>query len=266
MPGRLALTTLSAALVACLAADLFVVVAAGRTTELRNRDLRRELRDDPELPDLPGLRDPGAGPRPQPGVYRYATTGWSEVNRLGQRREYPATTHRVVRLGRGCRWQEEVVVLDEHRETYDVCATPGGPRDVAFGTDLVYFTVHSTSAALCDGAAPRTGLQTGETVMFRCLDRPGKTAVEGTVEGLGPAELAVSGRPTTCERIRIITVMTGRTTGSATRTLCVHPLTGLVIREERVVALRAPSRWLGTVDYREEAVFALLDGVPRAAG
>jgi hypothetical protein len=197
--------------------------------------------------------------RPLPGVYVYATTGFSRIDRLGVRRRYPHLTTRIIRLGPGCQWQEQVVVFAEHTETYSSCSRNGDQADAGFGTRLVYFFVPSVSHLVCDDGGSRTAhsLKLHASLHYDCLDDAHHSDATVTETYLGPGSVTVEGQKLPCRRVEFVTVLRGSSHGGAKRTVCVDDATGIVLREVRSVALRTSSGFIGTLDYTEEASFTL---------
>ncbi len=253
-------STLAAAL------GLFVVHGARTAHPVSVAAATRRYAEDPAYAGRGDFDGRPVGERPAPGVYRYATTGSSRIDRLGVVREYPAITVRVVRHGPGCEWSETVPILREHTETYTACSTGGDQLDTGFGTRLVYFSVPSSSDAACSSYGTRTGgaREPDAVVRFSCTDRDHGMHAEGTTTFIGPDSVVVGGVATSCRRIRIVTVMQGATEGAAVREICADPVTGLVLSETRSVGLSVVSAFVGRVRYAESAEFRLLSTQPVA--
>ncbi len=245
----------------------FVVYGARVTHPVSVTDALRRYAD---RPSYAGRADAEtstiAGTRPTAGVYRYTTAGSSRVDLLGIDRRYPATTWRVVRHGPGCQWEEEVPIFGEHVETYSACAADGDQRDTGYGTRLTYFLVPGVGDATCSPGGTRTGhtLRKGESSRFRCLDPARQVRTDGTATFLGEERVMVDGRATPCRRVRVLTVMTGSTSGAALRVLCTDASTGLVLHETRTVGLTVENSFVGVVRYLESAEFTLQSTMPRS--
>ena len=68
-------------------------------------------------------------------------------------------------------------------------------------------------------------------------------------------------RPVRCTRhLRLITALSGQSSGGAVRDLWLDP-DGLAVKEERQVSLRVRSPFVGVLTYQEQASF-LLSGRP----
>ena len=223
---------------------------------------------------LPGPAAPGPGPRPPAGLYRYRTTGRETVDRFGVEHAYPAETVRVVTDLGGCRWRETVPLFDQHTETYDFCADSGlrDARDVAYATSLTYFLVPGVQRFSCavPGRRLMTGAAPGTVVRWRCAEgasvSDNTTTYLGTATHLGTASLGggtlrdgpgLAG----ARHLRVVTALTGQSTGAAVRDLWLDR-DGLVLREERLVRLVVRSGFVGRVVYDERATFTLVAREP----
>lgn len=243
---------------------VFVVHGARTAHPVSLADARRIYAAEPAYAGRGGEDRRPVGERPAPGVYRYATTGFSRIDRLGVIRRYPATTLRVIRHGPHCEWSETVPILREHTETYTTCASDGDQLDTGFSTRLVYFSIASWSDSECSSYGTRTGggRAPGAVVRFSCTDHKHGVHAEGTTTYVGAGSVVVDRVPTACRRIRVVTVMTGATEGAAVRELCTEPVTGLVLTEVRSVGLTVISAFIGRVRYAETARFDLLSVQP----
>ena len=200
------------------------------------------------------------GPRPPAGVYRYRTSGHERIDRFGVDRAYPAETVRVVSWRGGCRWRETVPIFAQHVETYDFCATGGDAEDFAYSTRLTYFLVPGSQRFACAPVGRRLlgGRPTGSARTWRCVE--GSSASANTTLYLGPETVQTGTGPVATRHLRLITALSGRSSGGAVRDLWLDR-DGLVVREERQVELRVRSGFVGLLTYRERASF-LLSGRP----
>jgi hypothetical protein len=222
-----------AGLALVLATDAFLVYGARVVHPVSSTEAVARYRSDP---------GPADGQGPPRGVYLYDTTGYSRVSSLGVRRTYPAVTARIVR-GHACGWREEVPVFDEHVETYDHC----GAAQTGFGTRLTYFLVPAVTSFAC--VAGGCGDDANDVTA---------TVRESAVTA-GSADVGGTARP--CLRRTVTTVLRGSNTGAAVRRLCVAP-SGLVLHEERSVSIAVRSRFVGLVQYTEQATFRLRSTQP----
>ena len=212
---------------------------------------------------LPAPARPGPGPRPLAGVYRYRTDGRETVDRFAVDRVYPRETVRVVSHLGGCRWRETVPLFDQHTETYDFCSEPGrgDAREVAYATSLTYFMVPGVQRFACDPPGRRllTGARPGATLRWHCTQR-GSASDNATVY-VGTETVQVGSSPVRARRVRVVTGLTGQSTGGAVRDLWLDPQ-GLVLREERLVHLVVRFGFTGLVAYDERATFELVSREP----
>jgi hypothetical protein len=188
-----------------------------------------------------------SGPRPPAGVYRYRTSGHERIDRFGVDRAYPAETVRVVSWRGGCRWRETVPIFAQHVETYDFCATGRDAEDFASSTRLTYFLVPGSQRFACAPVGRRllSGRPPGAARSWRCV---------------GPETVQTGTGPVATRHLRLITALSGQSSGGAVRDLWLDR-DGLVVREERQVELRVRSGFVGLLTYRERASF-LLSGRP----
>ena len=191
---------------------------------------------------------------PEPGVYRYRTTGGERISFLNYRRDYSPTTMRIVtRHGCGVREQQWFVV--QHVEYYDRC--PGGEL-AAYGTDIAYWWTHGTQDFRCaaGGSFDMTGYRDGDRVRWTCRDEDTRAAQ--TTERVGMEEVVVDGQPIQAGHTRWTTVFTGATKGTAVVDDWFQPETGLVLKERRAIGLRVGSPFVGSVGYVDTSEFTLL--------
>ena len=204
-------------------------------------------------PEATAAGPAGAG-LPAPGVYRYRTTGGEHISFLDYRRDYSATTMRIV-TRHGCGVREEQWFLVQHIEYYDRC--PGGAL-AAYGTDIAYWWTHGTQDFRCGagGSFDMTGYRDGDQVTWTCHDEDTRAAQ--TTERVGLEEVVVDGQPIQARHTRWTTVFTGATKGTAVVVDWFQPETGLVLKERRAIGLRVGSPFVGSVGYIDTSEFTLL--------
>jgi hypothetical protein len=214
---------------------------------------------------LPVPARTGPGPRPPAGVYRYLTEGHERVDRFAIDRVYPRETVRVVTHLGGCRWRETVPLFDQHTETYDFCSQPdrGDASEVASATSLSYFLVPGVQRFACDPPGRRllTGARPGTALRWRCTE--GGSASDNVTVYLGEETVRVGPDPARARHLRLVTGLSGQSTGGAVRDLWLDPQ-GLVLREQRLVHLVVRSGFTGMVAYDERATFELVSRAPVA--
>jgi hypothetical protein len=204
--------------------------------------------------------DEPPGPRPPAGVYRYRTSGYERIDRFGVDRAYPAETVRVVTWRGGCRWRETVPIFTQHVETYDFCATGADADDFAYSTSLTYFLVPGVQRFACAPAGRRllAGRRPGATLSWRCVE--GTSASANTTIYVGPETVPTGAGPVATRHIRLVTALSGQSSGGAVRDLWLDR-DGLVVKEDRQVGLKVRSVFVGLLTYEERASF-LLTGRP----
>jgi len=200
------------------------------------------------------------GPRPPAGVYRYRTSGHERVDRFGIDRAYPAETARVISWRGGCRWRETVPIFTQHTETYDFCAAGTDAADLAYSTSLTYFLVPGVQRFACAPVGRRllSGQRPGAARRWRCVQGASRSA--NTTIYVGPETVQTAAGPVATRHLRLITALSGQSSGGAVRELWLDP-DGLVVKEERQVSLRVRSTFVGVLTYEERASF-LLSGRP----
>ena len=200
------------------------------------------------------------GPRPPAGVYRYRTSGHERVDRFGIDRAYPAETARVISWRGGCRWRETVPIFTQHTETYDFCAAGTDAADFAYSTSLTYFLVPGVQRFACAPVGRRllSGQRPGAARRWRCVQGASRSA--NTTVYVGPETVQTAAGPVATRHLRLITALSGQSSGGAVRELWLDP-DGLVVKEERQVSLRVRATFVGVLTYEERASF-LLSGRP----
>lgn len=203
----------------------------------------------------PAAREPVAG-LPEPGVYRYRTTGGERVSFLDYDRDYPAVTHRVV-TRRGCGVRELQLFLVQHVEYYDRC----GGTLAGYGTDIAFWWTHGTQDFTCTGGSfDGAGMGKGEAVTWECHDED--TRAVQTTDFIGEADVAVAGDLRRARHVRWTTVFEGATTGAATVEDWFDIETGLVLKETRNIGLRVGSPFIGDLGYIDVSQYELLSMTP----
>jgi hypothetical protein len=253
--GRLLRAALALALVVA-AADGFLLWARTLATPVGAEQAAAGYLAGPAAGEPPG-------PRPPAGVYHYRTSGYERVDRFGVERAYPPETVRVISWRGGCRWRETVPIFTQHVETYDFCAAGADAEDFASSTSLTYFLVPGVQRFACAPTGRRllAGRPPGASRSWRCVE--GASASANTTRYLGPATVQTGAGPVATRHLRLVSALSGRSSGAAVRDLWLDP-DGLVVKEQRQVELRVHSPFVGLVTYQERAGF-LLTGRSRPA-
>lgn len=193
---------------------------------------------------------------PEPGVYRYATTGGEWVSFLEYRREYSAVTPRIV-TRHGCGVREDHWFLVQHLEYYDRC----GPELVSYGTDIAYWWTHGTQDFVCGpGSFDAADMALEERREWLCADDD--TEAAQVTEYLGDTTLVIEGQEVPARHTRWTTTFSGFTTGVAVVEDWFHPDTGLVLRETRTIGLQVGTVFVGRLDYTDVSEYTLLSLTP----
>ncbi len=193
---------------------------------------------------------------PATGVYQYATTGGEWVELFDTRRDYSATTLRIV-TRHGCGVREEQFFVTQHLEYYDRC----GPTLVTYGTDVAYWWTHGTQDFTCEGGTfDMAGMAPGARVEWDCGDED--TQAHQITEYLGDATVEVEGVARPARHVRWTTLFSGATIGGAIVDDWFDPSTGLLLREVRDIALQVGSQFVGRLDYTDKSAYTLLSVTP----
>lgn len=209
----------------------------------------------------PGRRsEPAEGLRPpEPGVYRYATTGGEQLSVRGSARDYPETTTITVRHDQ-CGFTERWDVFDERWEQRDWCLQDDRRPLVAMTSYREFFGHGQRNELTCHGDAPPmrvVGPGTRWTVV--CEDED--TTATSRVEVMGRSSIEVDGEQLDTAHVRMETRIEGETSGRMTGERWIVPATGLLVREqwETEVETSGP---VGPVDYTEEYTLRLESTTP----
>lgn len=207
----------------------------------------------------PALRDRA----PEPGVYRYTTTGFEVSHVLGTRRHAypPLTTMTVSAASGGCvslRWD----VLATRWDELLACRRGAGWRLISQSEEHEFAGHVDRRTYRCTAAStyrPAT-LRPGATWSTRCTI-PGTTTAD-TVLVLGTRTLTLDGRRTRTLLLRTTTAVTGDTVGAGTTFTWILPSTGLIVRRTFANA-SATNTVVGSVRYEERAALALSATTPQ---
>ncbi|HAX82840.1 MAG TPA: hypothetical protein DCY40_09780 [Actinobacteria bacterium] len=177
------------------------------------------------------------------GVYVYATTGFEAVDALaGARHEYPAETYLTISLGecgRVVRWN----ALDERWDEWEHCG-PGG----AITRSRNYhdwFGVPNLDEQVCAEPLP---LVPTAPVTVVCTTGDITETFESTP--MGEETLTIGGVAVATRWVRVVSELTGVTSGDFQADLWVLPGTVLVVKMV-VVRHNTTETQIGTVGYEE---------------
>jgi hypothetical protein len=216
----------------------------------------------PTAADKPVTATPRFRP-PAAGVYSYATTGGDRINLAGASHQYPAETHAIVRHTGGCGWAVEHRVLEEHIDFHDRCSSDDAVSVLADGREVEFFGQRDGLTYHCDPPARTLWDTADETVSTgTCSTEEGDSDADYVGTFVGLESLDVGGVRVETVHVHLEFEMTGSARGTSTVDFWLHPDTGLIVREERVVDTYARAVW-GDVRYQEEATFHLLSLTPQ---
>ncbi|MEW6153952.1 MAG: hypothetical protein AB1673_08200 [Actinomycetota bacterium] len=194
---------------------------------------------------------------PEPGVYRYRTTGGEHISFLDYRRDYSATTMRIV-TRHSCGVREDHWFLVQHLEYYVRC----GDELPSYGTDIAYWWTHGTQDFVCQpgGSFDMAGYRPGDRVEWTCADED--TRADQVTEYLGDVDMVVDGETVRARHTRWVTTFSGATVGVATVEDWFHPGNGLLLRETRTIGLDVGSGFVGRMAYIDQSEITLLSLEP----
>ncbi|MBI5158111.1 MAG: hypothetical protein HZA58_08910 [Acidimicrobiia bacterium] len=213
------------------------------------------LRDTATPVDPTDLTVVEAGSAPgDPGVYRYATTGFEEVDALaGARHDYPTETYLTIGAG-PCGTMARWDALVERWVEWDHC----GPAFAVTGTrgyhewfgvpDLEHESCPEPLPLVPDAAVSVAGVT-------------GDTTETYTITPLGAEDLVEAGATVTTDHVRVSSVLSGATSGAANVEVWVLPGTVLVVRTTVDRHTTSPSR-IGDVHYDEIYTLMLVSLTP----
>jgi hypothetical protein len=184
-----------------------------------------------------------------PGVYVYETIGHETVDALaGGRHEYPAETYLTVAVGE-CgpvvRWS----ALNERWDEWEHCG-PGGAitRSRSYHD---WFGVPNLDEQACAQPMP---LVPAAAVTVACTTADITETYE--VTPMGQETITIGGVAVTTDRVRVVSELTGATTGDSTVDMWVLPDTVLVVKLV-VVRHNTTATSIGAVNYEEAYTLVL---------
>jgi len=196
----------------------------------------------------------GSGPG-DPGIYRYDTAGFEQVDALvGARHDYPVVTAVVIEDG-ACgpvmRWEP----LAQRSDEWSFCGPDGSvSRIVEFHE---WFGMGDTADGVCEGLRLESA---GDGEWQAACTREG-TDIAIVVEMLGMESRSVGADEVTTVHIRMTETTSGQTEGTRVTDLWMVPGTPLYVRKQ--VADRSTSASpIGEVTYVEEYTLELKSLIP----
>jgi hypothetical protein len=192
--------------------------------------------------------------RPEPGVYRYATTGWEELSTPGSRRQFPAETTQTV-VATECGYRTLWEPLEERSDELGFCVD-GGTHTLVTVAAYREFYGHASDERFSCAPTARDGATRWSA---RCEGTDTVLHVDTEVRDGG--SVMVGGRRVRAQQLLTRSRLEGATTGTRTTRSLVEVSSGLLLRTTVTAELttRGP---LGQVRYREEHRRELLDVTP----
>ena len=149
-------------------------------------------------------------------------------------------------------------IFTEHVEkVYDFCAGGADADDFASSTSLTYFLVPGVQRFACAPVGRRllTGRAPGSSRSGAASTAPRSRPTPPSTSAPRPSRPAPA-RSSATRHLRLLSALSGQSSGGAVRDLWLDR-DGLVVKEERQVALRVRSGFVGLLSYEEQASFLL---------
>jgi hypothetical protein len=189
---------------------------------------------------------------PEPGVYRYATTGWEELSMPGSRRSFPSETAQTV-THTACGFQVTWQPLEERSDTFELCVEGNRTVLASVTTYRAFFgQAHEQHFTCAEVPAPA-----GAVWSVRCSD-DANTVMHVTARAEARETLTVAGQAVETLRMRMDSQLEGDTSGTRNALMWFRDGDGLLVRTEVSSDLRVQGPF-GPVQYREEHSLHLAD-------
>jgi hypothetical protein len=188
---------------------------------------------------------------PEPGVYRYDTSGWEELSMPGSRRSFPSETAQTV-THTACGFQVGWQPLEERADTFELCVGDGRAVLASVTTYRSFFgNAHEQRFTCTEVPAPG-----GVAWSVRCSDEGTTMHVSSRLEER--VVLAVDGQQVETVRVRMESRLEGDTSGTRRALMWFREGDGLLVRTEVEADLRVQGPF-GPLRYREEHRLHLAD-------
>jgi hypothetical protein len=192
--------------------------------------------------------------RPDPGVYRYATTGGDRLSMRGSARDYPETTSVTVRHD-DCGFTQRWDVFDERWEERRWCVQDGARALTATSSYREFFGRGQRNELACEGRTPPPhAVEPGAHWTVACEGDDTRSTTR--VEVVGGTEVEVDGANVDTLHLRLETEVDGESTGRMQGQQWVVPHTGLLVREEWETEVETAGP-MGPVTYTEDYTLRL---------
>lgn len=219
------------------------------------------VRSEPATTTTTTTTTPSAPPAlPQPGVYRYATTGFDQIDALnGARHQYPAETAMTI-SPHGCGVRLRWDVAKERWDTWDWCLEGAGIRLVATTTYHEFFGIAGMNEYVCAGDPQPLDAEPGTRWTTVCRAGEGDTSTKhGVVVERG--SFTVGGVEVPALHVRYDVDVVGDSNGTQTIDGWYRTTDGLMLQESLAVNTEQDSP-IGQVAFEERASIELLTLTP----
>lgn len=212
-----------------------------------------------QFADLFGGGFTGIDGLPQPGVYRYVTTGSEGIDILSKpRHDYPTESAIVISPSQ-CGVRVEWMPLEERSEWWEMCLADGGIEITRYGGMHEFFGNRDERTLTCERThwlvpAPEEPV----SAYFRCTGT--RLVHEWSWEVLGRTTMTVDGEDVDGVRVRARIVTGGEATGTTVREMVLSE-TGLPLLWEETTDGASDSP-LGAVNHDERFTLMLASLVP----
>ena len=197
---------------------------------------------------------------PQPGVYRYRTTGREELSLGGIGRAFPPSSNMIVTDAKCATVEWEP--LEQHTEGLVVCPQNDGALSITSALSFEEIAgTQTTSVIHCPAdtyfVPPRPAA--GERWSRSCHSKGGTTVFSGKV--IGPSSIAVGGQKVPALHTRLTLSFSGSQSGTNPNDYWIAQ-NGLILRQRETVDVAEKAGPLGSVRYTESMAITLLSLAP----
>jgi hypothetical protein len=190
-------------------------------------------------------------------VYAYRTSGGESISVASANHQYPERTFTTVRHMGDCRWQAKSDVIKEHTDIRNLCSQPGSFTQLSQSREIEFYGAKDGAEQVCEPPSLQhaVGETPGTISNSVCKDDTSASKFERTYVGL--EQVTVGGVNIEVAHIKIRSVLSGRTEGTAFDELWFLPTNGLTVRWDRTVNTLADAAFGAKVRYEEQASFLL---------
>jgi hypothetical protein len=245
-----------AVLILGVVAGVWFFVLRDTSTPVNLRQALRLYRQD----QRPGQSSEGAD-LPQPGVYRYQTSGHEQLSFAGINRQFPTATTMIV-TDQKCatdKWEP----LEQHMEGLVECPLGGGAYGIT--TALSYEEIagtQTTDVIHCpvDTYLVPPHLHAGEQWHTVCHSTDERVVSSGLV--VGKTSVNVGGHQVPAIHTRLTLSFSGSESGTNPNDYWVSPQNGLILDQRETVDVSQQAGPLGSVKYSEQMAIEIASPMP----